>query len=187
MGGGGGGGSHKESSRQSKRSRSHSRTSSRGGSASPDGEKRYSCSCLPSPLWRVDEDRQDQQSSLDFESVVTTLRSPNELPEAPSEGRKVRGFRAALEDDGQPASSYKMPVHGASADILAGIDNRVSSPSLEMRSKKVSKLLQCPGILSRKFYWFEGEDVTKAKALNCHVTELAGLCSYENLNKTDME
>ena len=35
-------------------------------------------------------------------------------------------------------------------------------------------------------YRFEGEDITKDKALNCHVTELVGLCSFENLKKTDI-
>ena len=75
-----------------------------------------------------------------------------------------------------------MLVGGASVDI----DNRVPSPSFGMRSKKVLKLLQYPGIHSRKFYRFKGEDVTKAKALNRHVTELVGLPSYKNLNKTDV-
>ena len=55
-----------------------------------------------------------------------------------------------------------------------------------MRSWKVSKLLQFQGVRSRKFYCFEGEDITKAKALNRHVTEVAGLRSFDNLNKTDV-
>ena len=79
-----------------------------------------------------------------------------------------------------------MPVGRASADILADIDDRVSSPSSGVRLKKVLKLLQYPGIHSKKFYRFKGEDMMKAKALNCHVTKLAGLCRYENLNKTDI-
>ena len=32
----------------------------------------------------------------------------------------------------------------------------------------------------------KGEELTKAKALNYHVMELAGLSSFENLNKTDV-
>ena len=55
-----------------------------------------------------------------------------------------------------------------------------------MRSWKVSKLLQYSGVSSRKFYRFEGEELTKVKALNRHVTELAGLCSFDNLNKMDV-
>ena len=110
------------------RSRSPSRTSSRGGSASPGGEKHSS----------------------------------------------------------QLAASYKIPIGGASADILADIDTRVSSSSSGMRSRKVSKLLQYQGVRSRKFYRFEGENITKAKALNYHVTELAGLCTFDNLKKTDV-
>ena len=110
----------------------------------------------------------------------------NELLEAALESHKIRGFRATVEDDDQPTSSYKMPIGGAFADILADIDERVSSTSLVIHYRKVSKLLQYPGACSRKFYRFEGEDITKAKALNLHVMELAGLLSFENLNKTDV-
>ena len=53
-----------------------------------------------------------------------------------------------------------------------------------MLSHKVSKLLQHQGVRSRKFYRSQGEDITEAKALNCHVMELADLRSFENLNKT---
>ena len=74
-----------------------------------------------------------------------------------------------------------MPVGGASTDI----DDEVSSPS-GMRSKKVSKLLQYPGVRSRRFYRFKREEVTKAKVLSRHVTGLAGLHSWENLNKMDV-
>ena len=72
---------------------------------------------MPSQSPRADEDRQEEQSSLDFTSVVATLGSLNELLEAPSESRKIRGFRTALEDDEQPVSLYKIPIGGASADI----------------------------------------------------------------------
>ena len=47
-------------------------------------------------------------------------------------------------------------------------------------------MLQYPGVRSRKFYRFEGENINKAKALNRHVMELVGLRSFENLNKTDV-
>ena len=134
------GGSNRESSRRSRHSWSPSRMSSRGTSASPDGQKCHSCSRSASLSRRADEDCQEEQSSLDFVSVVAILRSLNELPEAPSESRKIHGFRAALEDDEQPTSSYWLPVAGASADILTVIDDGMSSPSLGMRSKKVSKL-----------------------------------------------
>ena len=73
-------------------------------------------------------------------SVMATLRSLNELLEAPSESRKIRGFRAALEDDDQPTSSYRLLVGGASADTLADIDEMISSSSLGM-CLKVSKRL----------------------------------------------
>ena len=73
-----------------------------------------------------------------------------------------------MEDDEYPASE----------DILADVDDRVSSPS--------SGMLQYLGIRSRRFYHFQGEEVMKAKTPNCHITELAGLRSWDNLNKTDI-
>ena len=53
------------------------------------------------------------------------------------------------------------------------IDDRVSSPSMGMRSKKVSNLLHYLGVCNCRFYRFQGEEVT-------------GLCSWDNLNKTDV-
>ena len=61
------------------------------------------------------------------------------LPEAPSKGWKIHGFMAVLEEDNQPAASYKLPISGASVDILVDIDDRVSSTSSGMRSSKISK------------------------------------------------
>ena len=86
------------------------------------------------------------------------------------EPRKVHGFCAALEDDDQPAFSYLLPVGRASGDILAEIDDRVLSPSLGMRSKKVSKLLTYPGVCNRRFYRLEGEELSKVHSLNHHMT-----------------
>ena len=63
-----------------------------------------------------DEDHQEEQFSLYFISVVVTLQSPNELPEAPSESRKIFCFWTALEEDEHPTLE----------DILGDIDNRVS-------------------------------------------------------------
>ena len=91
-----------------------------------------------------------------------------------------------MEVDDQPVSSYKIRVGGAFVDILVDINNRVSSPSSSMRSKKASKLLQYPVVRSRRFYRFEEEDIAKAGVLNRHVTELAGLYNFEKLNKTDV-
>ena len=42
-------------------------------------------------------------------------------------------------------------------------------PSSGMRSK-VSKLLTYPGVCNRRFYRFEGEELSKARSLNRHVT-----------------
>ena len=94
----------------------------------------------------MDEDRQEEQSSLDFISVVAHIWSLNKLPEALSENQKICGFRAALEEDDQPASSYRLPVGGASADILVDIEDCILSPSSGMNSNKVlnfSPILVC--------------------------------------------
>ena len=98
---------------------------------------------------------------------------------------KICGFRASLEYDEQPASSYRLPIGGTPSDILADINDQISSPPSGMRSK-ISKLLQYPGVCSCCFYRFEGEEVTKVRSLNRHMTELAGLQSSDNLNRTDV-
>ena len=102
----------RESSHQSRCSIS-SRASFRGGSASPDGLRRRSRSHLWSPSRSANKERHEEQSSLDFVSVVATLRSLSELPGTPSESCKIHGFHAAVEDDEQRASSYYLPVGGA--------------------------------------------------------------------------
>ena len=81
--------------------------------------------------------------------MVAHMRSVNDLPEAPSEGRKIRRFCAAWDDGDQPASSYHLPVRGTSADILLDIDDLISSTTTGMRSKKVSELLHYSGVRSQ--------------------------------------
>ena len=134
-------GLREKSPAQSRSSCSPYRKSSRCGSAPPGDSKRHSRSCSCSASWRMDEDRQEEQSSLDFVSVVAHMRSVSELLEAPSENRKIHGFRVALEDDDQLVSSYRLPFDDASVDILTDIDSHISSPSSGMSLKKVSKLL----------------------------------------------
>ena len=43
-----------------------------------------------------------------------------------------------------------------------------------------------PGVHSHHFYHFEREELVKARSLNRHVTEFAGMRSSENLNKIDV-
>ena len=124
----------------------------------------------------MDEDRQEDQSSLDFLLVVATLHSLNELLEAPSESRKIHGFRTAFEDDKQPVLSYRLPVDGTSADILADIDNRIL-----LRFCNCFSIL---GFTASVSTGLKGEEVMKARALNRHVTELAGSRSWDKLNNT---
>ena len=92
----------------------------------------------------------------------------------------------AFEDNDQPASSYRLPVGGASADILTNIDYWISSNSSGKHSKMVSKLLPYPEVHSRHFYRSEGEEAAKNRSLSHHVTELAGLYSFDNLSRTDV-
>ena len=86
------GGSHRESSRLSRYSWSPSRTSSRGGSPSSNGERCHSCFHSPALYRQSNEDYQEEQSSLDFVSAVAILRSLNELLETPSESHKICSF-----------------------------------------------------------------------------------------------
>ena len=170
MGGGLGlGGVARESSHRSCRLWSPSRVSSRGGSASPDGSRHLSRSRSWSLSRRADEDRQEEQSSLHFVSMVATLQSLNELPEAPSESCKIRGFCAAFEDDDQPASWWWFGGHTLGHVFEEGVE--ASSVS---------------GVRSHCFYRCEEEGVTQARSLNRHVTELARLRSFDNLNRTDV-
>ena len=82
------------------------------------------------------------------------MRSASNFPDSPSEGHEICGFCASLDDNDQPASSYRLPDGDAYADVLADIDDRISLTTTDMRLK-VLKLLSYPCICSRHFYWFE--------------------------------
>ena len=41
---------------------------------------------------------------------------------------------------------YRLPVGDTSADILSNLDDRISTGTTDMQSKKVSKLLPCPSL-----------------------------------------
>ena len=79
------------------------------------------------------------------------MQSESRLPEVPSEGRKILGFHVGLDNDEQLASSYRLPIGDAAADILANIDDLISLTTFGMQSKKVSKLLSYHGVCS---HWF---------------------------------
>ena len=55
-----------------------------------------------------------------------------------------------------------------------------------MRSKKVSKVLQYPGVRIHHFYIFEGEEATKARSSNWHVMVLVGLWFFDIPNGPDV-
>ena len=81
-------------------------------------------------------------------------------------------------------SSYRLLIGDVSVDILADTDEHISSTTTGVRSKKVSKLLPYPGDRSWYFCWFRGDEVVEFGSLNLHVTELAGMHSFEGLAKT---
>ena len=107
------------------------------------------------------------------------------LPSAPSESRKILGFKAALDADDRLFSSYRLPIRDSSSDILKDLDVRISSATLGMLSKKMSKFLPYPRVRSRKYYSFDREESSRSHSLPRSVTELGDLKSYENL-KTDV-
>ena len=72
------------------------------------------------------------------------------------------------------------------ANILADLDDHISSTTTGMQSKKASKLLPYPGLRSCHFYWFEDEDVVRFCSLPRHGLGLAGMRFFENLDKTDV-
>ena len=134
-------------SARSRGSRSPSRTSSRYDSGSP----RCLSSWSRSPSHRAGEDRQEEQSLLEFMNVISQMQSESRLPEVPLEGRKILGFHVGLDNDEQLASSYRLPIGDAAADILANIDDLISLTTFGMQSKKVSKLLSYHGVCSHRF------------------------------------
>ena len=69
-------------------------------------------------------------------------------------------------------SLYRLPMCDASSDILEDIDDCISSPSIGMQSKKVSKLLPYPGICSRQYHHVEGQaEVIWYRTLPLVITE----------------
>ena len=70
----------------------------------------------------------------------------------------------------------------ASLDILADIDDHISSSSFGMEVEKVSKLLLYLGVHSR----VGGEEVVRMRTLPQAIIELGDMKSFENLNKTDV-
>ena len=114
------------------------------------------------------------------------MQSESCLPEALSEGCKIRSFRAGLDDDEQLVSSYWLLIGDAPADIFADIDDCISSTTTGMHSKKVSKLLPYPIVRSWCFYRFEVEEVVMFWPLHHHVTELSGRYFFKNLVNKDV-
>ena len=80
-------------------------------------------------------------------------------------------------------NSLLRPIGSTSSDILADLDDPISSTTNGMRSKKVSKLLPYPVM---HYYLFEGKDVMSSHSLPRHVTELARIRSFKNVGKADI-
>ena len=134
----------------------------------------------------MDEDRREKYSSLEFANIIVQMQFESCLPEALSEGCKIRSFRAGLGDDEQLVSSYWLLIGDAPADIFADTDDYISSTTTGMHSKKVSKLLPYPIVCSWRFYWFEVEGVVMFWPLNHHVIELSGRRLFKNMVNKDV-
>ena len=107
------------------------------------------------------------------------------LPPAPTEDRKMHGLHTGRDPDDQPSSLYSFPMGDTLSDIVVDIIDHISSPSCGMWSRKVFKLLPYLGVRSCRYYcvewpWPEGESLPQA------ITELGGMRSYDNLNKTNV-
>ena len=124
-----------------------------------------------SPSHHVDplEDHQEEHSSANLVGVIAWICDICDLPPAPSESHKIRRCRAGPDAEDQPSSSCQLLVGDVSADILVDLDHHISTASLGMHSKKASKLwmhskkvstlLFYPGVCSRCYCRFEGEEI----------------------------
>ena len=111
----------------------------------------------------MDEDRQGEQSSLDFVTAVAMLRSLNELPEDPSGSCKICGFCVASEDDDQPASSYRLPVGGTfgiSSLILMNVSRHLLWPCTPRRCRNFSSNRVYPAVASTRIPQLTTSSVT---------------------------
>ena len=79
---------------------------------------------------------------------------------------------AALDADDQPSFSYWPLIGDSSSDILHDLDDRITSATSGMRSKKGFKLPLYLGVCSCKYYHFNGEEVSRSRALLQPITEL---------------
>ena len=99
----------------------------------------------------------DRSSSVDLVEVVSWICDLCGLPPTPAEGKEMLGFRVAQDPDSHPSSSYHLPMGDTSPDILADIDDCISSPLLGMWLKEVLKLLPYAEVRSRQYYRVEEE------------------------------
>ena len=74
----------------------------------------------------------------------------------------------------------------ASSFNLGNSNDRISFPSTRIQSKKLSKLLPCPGVHSRWQYRAEGEQVIWHRTVPQAVTELRERKSFVYLSKAVM-
>ena len=142
----------------SRGSRSPSCTSSRGRSLSPcpsqlpsHPQSRSLSRCVDPP-----KDHQEEHVSSGIVDAVGWIQEYGSLPSAPSESHKIHSFKAALDAENHPSSSYRLPISDSSSDILLDLEDRILSATSWMRPKRVSKLIPYPGMHSHKYYHFEG-------------------------------
>ena len=124
------------------------------------------------------EDRQEEHSSADLMDVVGLIWGICSLLPASLGSQIICGFKAALDDDEHTSSSYHLFVGDYLSDILTDMDGDISPATSGMCSKQVSKPLPYPRVCSRKYYEFEGEEVSQSPVLPHPITDLDGIKSF---------
>ena len=76
-------------------------------------------------------------------------------------------------------SSYLLPMSETPEDILGCLDEKVASPQVSMKVKKLSKLLLPSARSSRKYYRFESHSSPQVWLLPRSVTQFLDLRSRD--------
>ena len=113
-------------------------------------------------------DRQEGHYSADIVELVSQIRNIFGHS-APSESRKIRGFRTSLDSEDHPYSNYRLPVGDASLDILADmmITFPCHLPGCDIRRYPSSSSIQVFVVIS----------ITNLKGGGCPVS-FASLCNH---------
>ena len=84
----------------------------------------------------------------------------------------------------QTTASYLLPVRRTVEDILKKLDEKIASPEADMRAKKLLKLFPPPNVQSRRYCKFKGDSAPQFLKLTHCTTELEGIQTYDNFDRT---